>query len=47
MWHVACVGYYRNAFTILVQRHEESRTLATAYRRWEDIEMAFKIVEFM
>ena len=41
--HVACMGHYRNAFTILVERHEESRALETADCRWEDIEMAVKI----
>lgn len=41
--HVACMGHYRNAFTILVKRHEESRALETANCRWEDIEMAVEV----
>jgi hypothetical protein len=41
------MGHYRNAFTNLVGRCEESRALKTAYCRWEDIEMAVKVVEFV
>jgi hypothetical protein len=41
------MGHYGNGFTILVGRHEESRALETAYHRWEDIEMAVKVVGFM
>lgn len=41
------MGHYRNGFTILVGRREESRALETAYCRWEDIEMAVKVVGFM
>jgi hypothetical protein len=45
--HVACMEHYRNAFTILVRRHEENRALKTAHCRWENIEMAVKVVGFM
>ena len=42
--HVACMGHYGNGFTILVGRCEESRSLETACHRWEDVEMAVKVV---
>jgi len=45
--HVECMGRYRNAFTILVGRGEESRALKTAYCRWKNIEMVVKVVGFM
>jgi hypothetical protein len=41
------MGHYRNAFTILVGRREESRALKTAYCRWEVIEMTVKVMGFM
>jgi hypothetical protein len=45
--HVACLGHYRIAFTILVGRRREIIALETANRRREDIEMAIKVVGFM
>jgi hypothetical protein len=41
------MGLYRNAFTILVGRCEESRALKKAYCRWEVIEMAVKVMGFV
>jgi hypothetical protein len=45
--YVACIQHYRNGFTILVGRCEESISLETAYHRWEDIEMAVKVMGCM
>jgi hypothetical protein len=34
--HVACLGYMRNAYIILVGKREKKKTLRKPRRRWED-----------